>query len=154
MAIDLDCESGRLEDFETGQSPYHTFGLLAADTPSLTCAELKKQLRQSSSPFPPLLFAYGLNTLIAQTYVSSHPLSGLVLVHPPLSIADASKSRKDLLKGQHQEFDYEPFFPIAILGNRKRAEELEQHRLRRDFSEEVHLLVTPDEKVIADDGFE
>lgn len=121
----------------------------------LFVAELKQQMRQSSSPFPPLLFARGYNTLIAQTYVSSHPLSGLVLVNPPLTIKEALKARKDLLDYVPQEFDYEPFFPISILCNRKSAEELETHRLRRDFSEEVHLLVSPEEDVvISDDGFE
>jgi len=71
-----------------------------------------------------------------------------------MSIADALKNRKGLLDGKTQEFDYEPFFPIALVGSRNRAEELEQHRLREDFSEEVHLLVTPDEDIIGQDAFE
>lgn len=135
---------------------HFTSDLARSDTDviPLTTTELKQQLRQSSSPFPPLLFARGYNSLVAQTYVSSHPLSGLVLVDPPLSIAEALKSRKDLLKGEHQEFDYEPFFPISILSSRQRAEELERHRLRAEFSEEVHLLVSPDEELVGDDGFE
>lgn len=71
-----------------------------------------------------------------------------------MTIKEALKKREDLIQGCPPEFDYEPFFPIALLGSRSRAEELEQHRLRRDYSDEVHLLVTPDNEVISADGFE
>jgi hypothetical protein len=71
-----------------------------------------------------------------------------------MTIADALRSRKDLLEGSAPEFDYEPFFPIALVGSRGRAEKLEQHRLRKEFSEEVHLLVTPDDEIIGTDSFE
>jgi hypothetical protein len=71
-----------------------------------------------------------------------------------MTVADALKSCRDLVEGSTQEFDYEPFFPIALVGSRSRAEELEQHRLRKEFSEEVHLLVTPDEQIIGSDSFE
>lgn len=71
-----------------------------------------------------------------------------------MSIAEALKSRKDLFQNEPREFDYEPFFPIALLGSRSRAEELERHRLRKDYSDEVHLLVTPNDEVLSVDAFE
>lgn len=73
---------------------------------------------------------------------------------PPCSIADALKGRKVALEGELSEFDYEPFFPIALVGTRKRAEELENHRLRREYSEDVHLLVTSEDDVVGTDSFE
>lgn len=121
-----------------------------------TLSELQEQIRSSPSPFPPLLCAYGLNCLVAQTYVSSHPLSGLLLVDPPMTIAQAMEQREDLrrrLKDETEEFNYEPYFPVAILTSRRRAEELEQHRLRTEFSEDVHLLVSSGDDPISDDGF-
>jgi hypothetical protein len=115
--------------------------------------ELATQIRQSQSPFPPLLFSSSLDTLISEKYVSSHPLSGLVLVDPPLSIGKAAKARPDLPL-PNEEYDYEPFFPVAILTSRARATELETHRLRQDYGEDVNLLITPQASPINDDGFE
>lgn len=116
--------------------------------------ELSQAIRNSDSPFPPLLISKGLDTLIAQTYVSSHPLSGLVLVDPPLTVQQARETATDTKSLQGvQEFDYEPFFPVAILAQRRRAEELERHRLRQDYSEDVELLVTSDE-LVSHDAFE
>ena len=115
--------------------------------------ELAKEIRQSSSPFPPLLCAYGLNTLVAQTYVSSHPLSGLVLVEPPLTIGAAAESMPTLPLKKVDEFSYEPFFPVGILCARARAEELERHRLRMEYPDEVNLLVSADADPLGLDGF-
>ncbi|KAH9815521.1 hypothetical protein DFH28DRAFT_1082336 [Melampsora americana] len=57
---------------------------------------------QATSFFPPLLFSKGrLECLLAQTYVSSNPLSGLVLISPP---------PKD-----STSFDFEPRFPTLIM---------------------------------------
>lgn len=116
-------------------------------------SELVKEIRQSSSPFPPLLCAYGLNTLVAQTYVSSHPLSGLILVEPPLTVRAAAKSIPTLPLKDVEEFSYEPFFPVAILCARARAKELEQHRLRTEYPDEVNLLVSADADPLGPDGF-
>ncbi|KAK4056916.1 hypothetical protein OIO90_002166 [Microbotryomycetes sp. JL221] len=91
LVIELDSDSG---DTTTRQ------GLAAYES------ELTKVLRESSgSPFPPVLLASGEATLVAETYVSSHPLSGLFL-HEPV-----------LLKGlpRDLEFTYEPLFPVGLL---------------------------------------
>lgn len=86
--------------------------------------------------------------------MSSHPLSGLVLVEPPLSVANAADGQQGLLDEQQDEFDYEPFFPIAIVAKRKDAQALEQHRLRQEYLEDVDLLVTPDAEVMSHDAYE
>jgi hypothetical protein len=114
--------------------------------------ELASEITKSESPFPPLLCAAGLDTLLAQTYVSSHPLSGLLLVDPPLSIKEALARKPGIVDPSMPEFDYEPFFPIALLTSRSRAEAMEKHRLRQDYSEETRLLVSPDDDIFGDDG--
>lgn len=60
-------------------------------------SELSQEMRSISSgsgPFPPLLVSYGFSTLVAEQYVSSHPLSGLAMLDPPLSPSHAHQSRK------------------------------------------------------------
>ena len=119
-----------------------------------TRKELSSELSKAGSPFPPLLCAAGLDTLLAQTYVSSHPLSGLLLVNPPLTIKEAHDQKPGLVDPSTPEFDYEPFFPIALLTSRARAEVLEKHRLRQEYSEETRLLVSADDDGFSQDGFE
>ena len=49
------------------------------------CLELMSIIRLSTLPFPPVIVARGCTCLIAQTYISSNPASGLVLISPPVS---------------------------------------------------------------------
>lgn len=58
-------------------------------------------------------FARSGGTLIAQTYVSSNPVSGLVLICPPTSTSSQTATR--LLPSPLREFDYEPRFPLLIV---------------------------------------
>src|ERR1700733_10815050 len=58
-------------------------------------------------------FARSGGTLIAQTYVSSNPASGLVLICPPTSTSSQTATR--LLPSPLREFDYEPRFPLLIV---------------------------------------
>ncbi|POY74871.1 hypothetical protein BMF94_2144 [Rhodotorula taiwanensis] len=93
----------------------------------------KRLLRDpaTSSPFPPLLFAASHAALVAETYVSSHPLSALHLVSP-LSAPLAHSRDPNRFPTALAEFDYEPGFPIAVMvedGGRPGDE----HRLLRDF---------------------
>ncbi|KAM0787577.1 hypothetical protein ACM66B_003647 [Microbotryomycetes sp. NB124-2] len=89
-------------------------------------SELVNSLRESAnSPFPPVLLASGLSTLVAETYVSSHPLSGLFL-HEPI-VTD------DLPPGV-SAFDYEPHFPIGLLGDK--LDTLKQTRLGSEWYED------------------
>lgn len=78
------------------------------------------------APFPPVLLARGLATLAAQTYASSHPLSALQLLDPPLSTSAAQSSHPALLTGAPlAEYDFEPRFPVRVVWS---AEEMERQR--------------------------
>ncbi|KDE07040.1 hypothetical protein MVLG_02618 [Microbotryum lychnidis-dioicae p1A1 Lamole] len=111
-----------------------------------------------ASPFPSLLFSHSTSTLLAETYVSSHSLSGMVLFSPP-SLSDfgplgpfhpSRKQRKDFEAaatsasstpfGPTQDlFNYEPGFPIAITLPHLTAPSSplpEHHRLFRDFGDD------------------
>jgi hypothetical protein len=100
-----------------------------------THPELLSLLRDpsTSSPFPPLLFASSISTLLAETYVSSHPLSGLVL-HSPLPAPLAHSKFPQAFKTKLDEFDYEPFFPVAVVEGKGKGET--QCRLVKEFVEE------------------
>lgn len=98
--------------------------------------ELLKLLRDpaTSSPFPPLLFAAESDTLVAETYVSSHPLSALCLV-APLPAPIAHKRDPDTYPTPlSSDFDYEPGFPIAVLQEDATSTTAPPHRLLRDFA--------------------
>ncbi|KAH7915391.1 hypothetical protein BJ138DRAFT_1141995 [Hygrophoropsis aurantiaca] len=74
--------------------------------------ELNSFIRSSTIPFPPVIFASGFASLIAQTYISSHPAHGLFLISPPISNASVPPH---LNLGDLPEFDFEPNFPLAIM---------------------------------------
>ncbi|KAK4705879.1 hypothetical protein P7C70_g301, partial [Phenoliferia sp. Uapishka_3] len=75
------------------------------------------------TPFPPLLISSHLSTLLAQSYVSSHPLSGLLL-HSPIQATAVHKSHPSIFStGPLAEFDFEPNFPVGIMWDSKGAEE-------------------------------
>ncbi|GAA6061222.1 hypothetical protein JCM10212_002681 [Sporobolomyces blumeae] len=95
--------------------------------------ELASLLRDpaTSSPFPPLLFASSASTLLAETYVSSHPLSGLVLDEPVVATT-ARTSLPEIFKTDPAEFNYEPGFPIAVI-ERERDGAARRHRLIEEF---------------------
>ncbi|TFK41014.1 hypothetical protein BDQ12DRAFT_418811 [Crucibulum laeve] len=90
-------------------------------------AELKSAINYSMIPFPPVIFARSKACLIAQTYISSHPATGLVLISPPASNADIDER---WLPARLPEFDFEPQFPIAVLGTSQETKALQKaHRL-------------------------
>ncbi|GAA5835630.1 hypothetical protein JCM11251_002982 [Rhodosporidiobolus azoricus] len=117
--------------------PMHAVARLGS--PSLILAALERELVRllqdpaHSSPFPPLLFTHGPSSLLAETYVSSHPLSGLCLVSPtPASSAHAILPH--MFQPPLDEFNYEPGFPIAVVDQGGRT--AKEHRLAREFAEE------------------
>lgn len=96
-------------------------------------AELVRLLRDpsASSPFPPLLFASSGSSLLAEQYVSSHPLSGLCLVDP-VNPSSAHKFFPHFFSKPLDGFNYEPGFPIAVVeSGSKQADE--EHWLLKDF---------------------
>jgi hypothetical protein len=91
--------------------------------------ELSSDISLAGIPFPPVIFARSSASLIAQTYVSSNPASGLFLISPPSS----NLVLKGLLPTPLREFDFEPKFPIAIMASRQEMDLLkEESRLGRD----------------------
>jgi len=76
--------------------------------------------------FPPVVFARSAGCLIAQTYISSNPAMGLFLLSPPLNNIEMESSRSQdglpALPTRLTEFNFEPFFPIAIMATAERME--------------------------------
>ncbi|KAG1826122.1 uncharacterized protein BJ212DRAFT_1260035 [Suillus subaureus] len=90
----------------------------------LSASELKVNLHLSGSAFPPVIFARGFASLIAQTYVSSHPAQGLFLISPPLSNASLFPS---VLPTPLGEFDYELEFPVAVMARPTEMDQLRKY---------------------------
>lgn len=91
-------------------------------------------------PFPPIIFARSLSCLIAQTYISSHPASGLFLISPPISNASVSKA---LLPSKLPEFNFEAKFPIAVMETERKMRLFRaQHRFGNDPG--IDMVLVPD----------
>ena len=89
----------------------------------------------SAASFPPFLLAANLATIPAQTYVSSHPLSALLL-HSPISPLRAHELHPDAFPTPiEEEFDFEPGFPVAVM-HAEGGKALGEERLVREFDEE------------------
>ena len=68
-------------------------------------------------PFPPALTAGGASCAIAEAYASSHPLTALQLLNPPISPARAPQ-RFPLLFSDAlplPDFDFEAMFPVRVV---------------------------------------
>ncbi|OSX61293.1 hypothetical protein POSPLADRAFT_1182441 [Postia placenta MAD-698-R-SB12] len=123
--------------------------------------ELSSHIRLTSIPFAPVIIARGSGALIAQTYISSYPASGLLLISPPASNASLSSPPFDpssihnsamLLPTPLSEFDFEPKFPCAILCGEGDAAGLSENRLWKDAA--VDKLVVPDSRALdSQEGF-
>lgn len=77
-----------------------------------------------------MLFASRASSLLAETYVSSHPLSGLCLVSP-LSAPSAHASLPSAFPSPLDDFNYEPGFPIAVVA--PQGDAAGAHRLVDEF---------------------
>lgn len=106
-------------------------------------SDLSKNMQSislGSGPFPPVLVSYGLSTLVAEQYVSSHPLSALALLDPPISPSHAHKDRSDIFPNDLSPFTYEPTFPILIArtpANAKKLSFWDMHRIEEMQEEEA-----------------
>ncbi|KAJ8084192.1 hypothetical protein PM082_002959 [Marasmius tenuissimus] len=105
-------------------------------------SELRSAIRLTTIPFAPVIFARDAACLIAQTYISSHPATGLVLISPPPSNDAAMKS--GILPTPLPEYDFEPTFPIVVVSTPSQMEVLrKEHRLLRD-PQAVDTIVVDD----------
>lgn len=108
-------------------------------------SELALQMRESGasgggSPFPPLMIAKGLDTLIAESYISSHPLSGLVLLNPPLTPAHARGQCPDQLPTSMEPFNYEIRSPCKVAWSQDEVQKLafwDVHRIEEAREDEA-----------------
>ncbi|KAJ6509223.1 hypothetical protein C8R47DRAFT_1097871 [Mycena vitilis] len=96
-------------------------------------SELRSQLRLSwqAASFPPVIFARSAATLIAQAYISSNPVSAMMLMgNIPSTNASVPNT---LLPTRLEEFNFEPRFPIALLTAPREMERLRKaNRLAQD----------------------
>ncbi|KAI0641394.1 hypothetical protein C8Q79DRAFT_1014338 [Trametes meyenii] len=107
-------------------------------------AELSSHIRTLAIPFAPVIVSRAAGTLLAQTYISSHPAAGLLLISPPPSNATVSRA---LLPTPLPEFDFEARFPVAVMCTEREQEKLRsESRLWRDPG--VDRIVVKDEEAI------
>ncbi|OCF55056.1 hypothetical protein L486_07166 [Kwoniella mangroviensis CBS 10435] len=103
-------------------------------------SSLSTEIRLLAIPFPPILVARGVSTLLAQAYIEDHPSSGLVLINP-MPDEDPQSRQKSKLKWPI--FQYEPHFPILVMSNQASLRELSvSNRMVRE-----HGVVPKDEKI-------
>lgn len=86
-----------------------------------------------STPFPPMLVAHQSGIMVAEKYVASHPLAGMLLVDTP---------QEDLQEQSTSKPRYEPFFPIALMG---RPGQSLNKRLQEEYGNYVDVLEVGEE---------
>lgn len=94
--------------------------------PEMTQALQSPPAEVGSIPFPPVLLAHGPVCAVAEKYASSHPLSALQLIDPPLSMKHAVQRYPGLFGSAPAlpEFDFEAHFPVRVVWTQA---ELERH---------------------------
>lgn len=108
-------------------------------------SELAAQMRKAAAgsggaPFPPIMMARGKATLAVEQYVSSHPLSGLVLLDPPLSPQSVHESNPEMLPTTPPAFTYEIRFPALCAWTQEGANKLlywHVHRIEEEREDEA-----------------
>lgn len=76
---------------------------------------------RNASPFPPTMITSQLTSLLGEQYASSHPLSALVLIDPPLSVDQAHTQNSHIFPTKWPEYDFEATFPIVIAWTKSNA---------------------------------
>lgn len=106
-----------------------------------------KTLHQAGQtpPFPPVMISSGPASLIAQTYVSSRPLTALQLIDPPINNKYLRKDRPELLPSDLAEFDFEITFPVRVVWSQAELQRQQEksvpwydvHRIEHEREEEA-----------------
>ncbi|CDW98516.1 hypothetical protein [Sporisorium scitamineum] len=135
LLLDLDPDQP-LSDIKDASQLMQVFEKDAIDT-----------LRQAGQtpPFPPIMISRGPASLIAQTYVSSRPLTALQLIDPPINNAYLRKDHPDLLPADLAEFDFEVTFPVRVVWSQAELQRQQQknvpwydvHRIEHEREEEA-----------------
>lgn len=114
-------------------------------------------------PFPPALVAHGPMCAVAETYASSHPLTALQLINPPLSMRRAVERYPSLFGPTAlPEFDFEARFPVRVVWTRDELERqvqfnipwFEVHRIEHAREEEAEESLDRYEWASIQDGAE
>ncbi|KIR96208.1 hypothetical protein L804_06545 [Cryptococcus deuterogattii 2001/935-1] len=141
-SIEIDITAPSPQSLPSGESPFQ----------QMTTA-LSSQVRLSAIPFPPIIFARGISTLLAQAFIEDFPASGLVLVDPlpdedPRAVGQGGEKENggglaDWAVGGNKggwewpKFKYEPHFPILLITSQTRMTALStSNRLVRDHVRE------------------
>lgn len=112
-------------------------------------------------PFPPALVALGPVCAVAEAYASSHPLTALQLINPPLSMQRAVEAHPELFgDAPLPEFDFEAHFPVRVVWLRdelaRQADAgipwYEVHRIEHAREEEADASLERYEWASLDDG--
>lgn len=102
--------------------------------------DLRSLILSTEFPFPPILFAYRLGGLIAQTYVSSFPASALILDDPASYESLAScPSVADKLPLPLDDFNFEPKFPLLVIGHTGTESSQKENRLVKEGADFVEV---------------
>ncbi|KAJ1037814.1 hypothetical protein NDA11_000939 [Ustilago hordei] len=135
LLLDLDPDQP-IADFRDSAALMELFENDAIDT-----------LRQAGeTPFlPPIMITKGPAALIAQTYVSSRPLTALQLIDPPISNQYLRKDRPELLPNDLAEFNFEATFPLRVLWSQAELQRQQDnsvpwyhvHRIEHEREEEA-----------------
>lgn len=109
--------------------------------------DLRSLILSTEFPFPPVLFAYRLGSLIAQTYVSSYPVSALILDDPtPFESLASCPGVADKLPLPLDDFTFEPKFPLLVIGHAGMESAQKENRLVKegaDFMEVARPSIAP-----------
>ena len=135
---------------------------VASPQESVTCArvlrcshcfvELASHIRLLAIPFAPVIVARAGGTLIAQTYISSHPASALLLISPPPSNSALATSNSSLLPTPLPEFNFEPRFPVAVMATERERQMLEnESRLWQDPNVDK-MVIKDDDALTGQEG--
>lgn len=135
VLLDLDPEQS-LSDIKDSSKLMEVFEKDVIDT-----------LRQAGStpPFPPIMISRGPASLIAQTYVSSRPLTALQLIDPPINNTYLREEQPALLPGDLAEFDFEITFPVRVVWSQAELQRQQEkqvpwydvHRIEHEREEEA-----------------
>lgn len=101
---------------------------------------LRALITSTDYPFPPVLFAYRLGSLVAQTYVSSYPVSALILNDPTTCESlESEPGLVDRLPLSSEDFNFEPKFPLLVVGNLESGKSQKENRLVREGADYVEV---------------
>lgn len=87
---------------------------------------LATRIRTLAIPFPPVIVASGMGCLLCQNYIEDWGASGIVLINPPPDEDPRGQNSKEAKDWEWPVLSYEPQFPILVMAESGRMEELKK----------------------------